>query len=187
MKRAAEDFAQTLPAAPRRELQATLVRRVPMLSMLGSAPVDFLFTSGKAYRYNTRGVECVYFAEDEATAAAEYESHDPGQRQPVTTYFAEVRLRRVLDLSDAGTVSVLGLKSSDMRAAWRGVSKPTVTQLLGEAVSKQADIAAIRFPSEAARKKGFAGANVVIFRDRVRRPDHVHILGPTKKPLQKWP
>ena len=185
--RDADHFAQALPSAPTRELQATLVRRAPMLAMVESAPLDFLFTSGIAYRYNPRGLECIYFAEAEATAAAEYELHNPGQRQPITTYFAEVRLRRVLDLGDAGTMAELGLTARDLRAPWAGARKPTVTQLLGEAVSRQGDIAAIRFPSEAARRKGFAGADVAIFRDCVRRPDHVHILGPTKKPLQKWP
>jgi RES domain-containing protein len=183
----ADHFAKALSLVPVRELQATLVRRVAMLPMLASAPVDFLFTSGKAYRYNPGGVECVYFAEDEATAAAEYEFHHPGQRQPVTTFFAEVRLRQVLDLGHDRTLSLLGINASELRAAWRGARKPTVTQLLGEAVNRQADIAAIRFPSEAARLKGFAGANVVIYRDCVQHHDQVHILGPTKKPLQKWP
>ncbi len=187
MKRDAEHFAQALAGVPVRDWHGTLVRRVAMLPLLTSAPVDFLFTSGKAYRYNSRGVECVYFAEDEATAAAEYEFHHLGQRQPVTTYFAEVRLRRVLDLGDAGTLSVLGLDGRDLRAPWRGARRPTATQLLGDAVSRQTEIAAIRFPSEAARLKGFVGANVVIFRACVRRPDQVHILGPSRKPLQKWP
>jgi hypothetical protein len=54
-------------------------------------------------------------------------------------------------------------------------------------VSQQAGIAAIRFPSDAARKKGFDGANVVVFRDCLRGTDRLRILGPTKKPLQKWP
>jgi hypothetical protein len=129
----------------------------------------------------------VYFAEDEATAGAEYDFHHPGQRQPVTTYFAEVRLRHALDLGDRATLGVLGLKNSDLRTAWRGAQQPTAAQLLGGAVSRQADISAIRFPSEAARLRGFAGANVVIFRDCVRHPDYVRILGPTKKPLQQWP
>jgi len=187
MKREAAHFAQVLRAAPVRELRATLVRRVAMLPMLALAPPDFLFTSGKAYRYNTKGVECVYFAEDEATAAAEYELHNPGKRQPVTTFFAEVRLRRVLDLCEAGTRAVLGLNGSDLQTAWRGARHPTATQFLGEAVSRQVDVAAIRFPSEAVRLRGLAGANVVIFRDCVRHPDYVRILGPTKKPLQNWP
>lgn len=182
-----EHFAQALPTASVRELQTMLVRRVPMLAMVESAPVDFLFTSGIAYRYNPRAVECIYFAETEATATAEYEWHNRGMFQPVTTYFANVQLRRVLDLCDRDTLTALGLTSRDLQAPWAGARKPTATQLLGEAVSRQANISAIRFPSEAARRKGFAGANVVIFRECVRRPDHVHILGPTKKPLQKWP
>src|SRR5215470_9607995 len=92
--RDADDFARALPHAPTGELRTRLVRRVPMLSMLGSTPLNFLFTSGIAYRYNPRGVECLYFAETEATAAAEYDRHNRGPFQPVTTYFADVQLRR---------------------------------------------------------------------------------------------
>lgn len=185
--RDADHFVTALPTVPVRELKTTLVRRVPLLAMAEASLLDFLFTSGKAYRFNPRGVACVYFAEDEATAAAEYERHTVGQWQPFVTYFASVRLRRVLDLCDVGTLSELGLKVDDLRAPWVGARKPTVTQCLGEAVSRQADFSAIRFPSDAARKRDFAGANVVIFQECVRQPDHVHILGPTRKPLQKWP
>ena len=46
------------------------VRRAPMLAMVESAPLDFLITSGIAYRYNPRGLECIYFAEAKATACA---------------------------------------------------------------------------------------------------------------------
>jgi hypothetical protein len=185
--RDADHFVRSLAAAPTRALRARLVRRVPMLAMMGSASLDFLFTSGIAYRYNPRGVECLYFAETEKTAAAEYDRHNRGLFQPVTTCFADVQLRRVLDLCDAKTLAVVGLTRRDLRAPWVGARHLTVTQLLGNAVRQQSCVAAIRFPSEAAREKGFSGANVVIFRDCLRRPDHVHILGPTKKPLQKWP
>jgi hypothetical protein len=57
--------------------------------------------------------------------------------------------------------------------------------LIGSAVSQQQAIAAIRFPSDAARAAEFVGFNVAIFCECVRRPDFVRILGPTKKPLQK--
>jgi hypothetical protein len=120
-------------------------------------------------------------------AAAEYDRHNRGLFQPVTTYFADVQLRRVLDLCDANALAAVGLMRRDLQTPWVGARRLTPTQLLGEAVSQQSGIAAIRFPSEAAREKGFSGANVVIFRDCLRRPDHVHILGPTKKALQKWP
>ena len=182
-----EFFIRALEAAPVRELRAVLARRVPMLPLIEFAPVEFLFTSGKANRYNPPGVWCVYFAEDEATAAAEYHRHGLGRRDPVVTYFAEVGLGRIVDLCSAETVSSLGLRARDLRAPWVGTRRPTPTQCLGEAVSRQSSVAAIRFPSEAAKACGLNRANVVIFRHCVRRPDFVRILGPTKRPLQKWP
>jgi len=33
----------------------------------------------------------------------------------------------------------------------------------------------------------FAGANLVVFRDVLKAPDFVRILGPTSQPLQQWP
>lgn len=54
-------------------------------------------------------------------------------------------------------------------------------------MSRQNRISAIRFPSDASRAQGLDGANVVIYRSCVYRPDFVRILGPTRKPLQKWP
>lgn len=102
------------------------------------------------------------------------------------TYFAEVRLAKVIDLGDAAFRDAFKLKPKDLAAAWPLAKKPTRTQLLG-LVASQGAVAAIRFPSDAARVQGTAGFNVVIFCDGVQPHDHVHILGPTKKPLQKWP
>jgi hypothetical protein len=132
-------------------------------------------------------VECVYFAEDEATAEAEYERRIAPLRQPYATFFADVSLTAVLGLCSAATLKFLGLTAHDLRINWVRATRPTITQSLGEAVSQQTRFAAIRFPSDAAQMKGFTGANIVIFRDCLRRSDHIHILGPTKKPLQKWP
>jgi RES domain-containing protein len=143
--------------------------------------------SGRPSRFNTAGVKCVYFAEDEATAAAEYERYTRPLRQPFATFFADVELTAALDLCSEETLKALSLTARDLQANWVRVERPTAAQLLGEAVSQQVRLAAIRFPSDAARVKGFAGANVVIFYDNVLSPDYVHIHGPTKKPLQKWP
>jgi RES domain-containing protein len=155
--------------------------------MIEYGQVNYLFTSGRRNRFNTPEASCVYFAADEATAAAEYERHSKPLRQPFATYFAEVSLARILDLCSLETLNDLRLSKPDLQANWARLRRPTITQLLGDAVARQSDISAIRFPSDAARAKGFVGANVVIFRDCVRRPDFVHILGPTKKSLQKWP
>jgi RES domain-containing protein len=183
----AEHFAALLTSAPARKLCATFVRRVQLIPMIESAPVDFLFTSGKPNRFNPAGISCIYFAEDEATAAAEFARHFVAKREPVVTYFAQVQLRTVLDLCDVRALTALDLNPADLRIPWVGARRPTATQNLGEAISRQKRISAIRFPSFAAQAQGFAGANVVIYRGCVHHPDFVHILGPTRRPLQKWP
>ncbi len=183
----ARSIAAALPSAPTRSLRTTLVRRVPLSPLLKTGTVDYLFMSGRPSRFNTPGVKCVYFAEDEATAAAEYERHTRPLHQPFATFFADVELSAVLDLCSTPTLKALRLTRRDLQANWIRAKRPTSTQLLGEAVSRQARLAAIRFPSDAARMKGFAGANVVIFYDTMLSPDYVRILGPTKKPIQKWP
>jgi hypothetical protein len=54
-------FAEALQSAPTRKLQATLVRRVPLSPLIESGHVDYLFMSGRPYRFNTAGVRCIYF------------------------------------------------------------------------------------------------------------------------------
>jgi RES domain-containing protein len=179
-----------LTGAPVQPLRAALVRCVAMLPLTAGGTPDYLFTSGRANRCNPAGVDCIYFSEDERTARAEYGrrlGRGTGVLQPVAIYFAEVELARVLDLEDAPTRKALNLKPRDLTVRWQSAQEPTRTQLVGLAVSQQQAIAAIRFPSDAVRAAGFVGFNVVIFCGCVRRPDFVHILGPTKKPLQKWP
>jgi RES domain-containing protein len=184
-----ETIEDALKAAPVRPLAGMLVRCVALLPLTESGTPDYLFTSGQANRFNPAGVRCVYFSEDEATARLEYArrfggSH--GARQPLGIYFAEVSLARVVDLADPAAKNAFKLRPKDLALAWHLAKTPTRTQLLGLAASRGA-IAAIRFPSDAARVKGAPGFNVVIFRNGVKAPDRVHILGPTKEPLQKWP
>lgn len=183
----AEKFVPLLAGAPVRELRTTFVRRVQLLPLIQSAPVNFLFTSGKPNRFNPAGTPCVYFAEDEATAAAEFGRHFASSREPFVTYFAEVQLRAVLDLCDVDTMEALDLTPADLQAPWIGVRAPTVTQILGDTMARQKRISAIRFPSDASRAQGRNGANVVIYQSCVSRPDFVRILGPTREPLQTWP
>jgi RES domain-containing protein len=170
-------------------MKATLVRCVALLPLTAGGTPDYLFTSGRANRYNPAGVPCVYFSEDEVTARLEYARRfgkNVGGRQPLGTFFAEVSLKRVLDLGDAKTRAALKLRPKDLRATWQVARGPTRTQLLGLAASG-GSIAAIRFPSDAARVNRLVGFNMVIFRDCVQPPDHVYILGPTRKPLGQWP
>jgi len=178
-----------LLTAPVRSLKVTLVRCVALQPLTSRGTPDYLFTSGRANRYNPAGVRCVYFSEDEATARLEYArrfGNDRGLWQPLGTYFAEVNLTKVLDLDDAKTRAAFKLRPKDLAVAWQLARRPTRTQMLGLAASR-GSVAAIRFPSDAARANGLRGFNVVIFHDGVRAPDHVRILGLTKKPLKQWP
>lgn len=180
-------IVNALKVVPTIELRRTLVRRVPLTPLIESEVVDFLFTSGRPNRFNPPLVQCIYFAEDERTAEAEYQRHNVRRHQPFATYFGKVSLRHVIDLCSPATFAALGMKEADLQAVWIGKSKFVVTQFLGQALSEQTKIAAVRFPSEAARATGFAGANVVIFKASVCRPDSVRILGLAKNQLQKWP
>jgi RES domain-containing protein len=178
----------SLATAPAIGVKAKLTRLVPQLD-LGSSP-DWLFTSGRPNRYNPAGVECVYFAEAREVAQAEYDSYWSGTAsvdQPVTTYYAEVALQCILDLTDVATLKALKVDANDLLKNWRRAKRKTLTQLLGQAVNETARFSAIRYPSKAAAGRGGAGANLVIFRACVRPPDSVSILGPTSLPLQKWP
>ncbi len=84
-------------------------------------------------------------------------------------------------------VKALGLDTKELFTNWRRSKKPTLTQLLGQAVNETGLFSAIRYPSKAAAAHGLAGTGFVMFRDCVRAPDWVRILGPASKALQKWP
>ena len=184
-----EVIESALRRVPVRAVKATLVRCVALQPLIADGMPDYLFTSGRTNRYNPCGVRCVYFSEDEATARLEYvRRFGTGQSalQPLGIFFAEVSLARVIDLEDADTRDALGIAARELSATWQRAKSPTRLQRLGLATSRGAAVA-IRFPSDAARVCGTTGFNVVIFGDCVQHPDAVHILGPTRKPLQKWP
>ena len=181
------ELRELLEGVPARRMRKTLVRCVALEALMEDGEPDFLFTSGKRDRFNLEGVDCIYFAEDEETARAEHGCQDqPRTFHPVCTFFAAVVLD-VLDLSDKAVRLNLGLTEKELRAPWERAQRPTRSQVLGTALSQHGQMAAIRYPSDAARAHGFAGHNVVIFRKRVRRPNYVRVLGPTRKALQSWP
>lgn len=171
-------------------LDATLVRVVPFHDATKVMPPNWLFASGRPNRYNPAGVECVYFAEDHTTAKVEYDSYWRGlvgADQPIVVFYAKVKLRRVVDLTSAEALKTLGISDCDLFAPWRTAKTSTVTQLIGQAVNESHIASAIRFPSNASRVEGTSGNNIVIFRNCIAAPDHVSILGSTKKALQSWP
>ncbi len=84
-------------------------------------------------------------------------------------------------------MKILNLETKDLLKTWRRAKRPTLTQLIGQAVSETQLFSAIRYTSKAAVASGQPGMNLVIFRDCVRPPESVRILGPSAKALQEWP
>ena len=162
------------------------VNATPFMDLCKNDPPQWLFCSCTAARYNPKNIACVYFAADGRTARAEHACNKENEVQPIVFFSAKVRLRDAVDLTDSETLKTLGLKTSHLFEAWER-KKIVATQLLGAAVAKHPKFSAILFPSSAAREAGFRGKNIVIFRDSIRRPDFVRVLGPTKTPLQRWP
>lgn len=182
--------ASLLATLPTRRMRRKLARCIPQLDFMGGEPPSYLFVSGRANRCNPPGVDCVYFSETEAVAGAEYRRHwqgTPGADQPRLTYFAVVDLARIIDLADEMTLGALDLTDEDMFGTWRGRSEPTRLQGIGLAISRQASISAIRYPSAAARSAGMPGFNVVVFRAAVCAPDSLEILGRSGDSLERWP
>jgi RES domain-containing protein len=158
----------------------------PYVELCRNNPPDWLYCSCEPGRYNPKNIACVYFADGGRTARAEHACNEENELQPIVFFSAKVRLRHALDLTDAETLKCLGIKKSQLFEDWER-QKTSTTQLLGAVVAKHPRFSAIIFPSAAAKEAGFTGKNIVIFRDSIRRPDFVHILGPTNKPLQRWP
>jgi RES domain-containing protein len=158
----------------------------PFVELCRNHPPDWLYCSCEPGRYNPKNVACVYFADGGRTARAEHACNEQNEAQPIVFFSAKVRLRNVLDLTNTKYLRILGVSRAQLFEDWER-KKISVTQLLGAAVGKHPKFSAIMFPSAAAREAGFRGKNIVIFRGSVQWPDFVHILGPTKKPLQRWP
>jgi RES domain-containing protein len=158
----------------------------PFVELCRNNPPDWLYCSCKPARYNPKNIACVYFADGGRTARAEHACNEESDLQPIVFFTAKVQLRHVLDLTDSKILKTLGLKKSRLFEDWER-KKVSATQLLGAAIAKHEKFNAIIFPSAAAKEAGFTGKNIVIFRDSIRRPDSIQIVGPTKKPLQRWP
>jgi len=169
---------------------STLARCVPRDALESHLPVDFLYTSGKAGRYNPAGLNCIYFSENAIVAVREYErrmSTLPGLIKPFLTYYAEVNLP-VLDLEDAAVLKALDLEESDLFAPWpKSLGSASKTQQLGEVVSLQKEFAAIRFPSDAAHRAHETGFNFVIYPSSTKAPARLKIETGAISPSQEWP
>jgi hypothetical protein len=190
LKHDLESLKAALPNVPAGRWKGRLTRRVEFLALLACNPPNWLYTSGRPNRFNPRGIHCVYFAAAPDIARIEYEDLWQGQQgagQPATEFNADVDLRRILDLTSTAALKALNIDQDELFVNWRRARNPTLSQLIGQAINETNLFSSIRYYSQAAARKDVAGANIVIFREALRAPEFVHIIGPAKKPLQQWP
>ena len=187
---AGSEFEKLLEDVPIRAMRRRLVRCVAALDFLDVSPPRYLYTSGRPGRCNPRDVDCLYFSETERVADLEYRRRFAGvgtATEPRLTYFAQVDLKHVVDLSRPAVLRTLGISADEILAPWRSVSSPTRLQRLGLAVSRQRRVSAIRFASDACRRAGTKGWNVAIFPDAIVPPNRVRILGKAGDSLEELP
>jgi hypothetical protein len=184
-----DELRQRLEGVRPIEIRSKWVSMTPFARLCENDPPDWLYTSGEENRYNPKGVLCVYFAADERTAKAEMltrADENGGVEQPMVTYSAAVNLRKALDLLSAENLRKLGISQRHLFEEWEA-KESCVTQILGQIVSEGHRFSSIRFPSAAAKEKGFRGVNLVIFRAAIHRPESLRVLGESNKTLQRWP
>jgi RES domain-containing protein len=170
--------------------QCTLARVVPLNSLQSVTPPQFLYITGRPYRYNLANVNCIYFSETKDVAHMEYDTYwagTPKAHQTVVLYYADITIAKVLDLTNLAVLTSLNVNQSDLFKPWRTATTPTVTQLIGTAVQQTGHCAAIRYPSAAAHAINKTGNNFVIFKDHLQATDSVRIIDPAGATAQTWP
>lgn len=180
-----DEYKDLIGKLPKTPFDVRLTRIVPFLSFDSGMPRTFLFTSGRANRCNPKGVRCIYFAETDETAHAEWAEMDTDPDQPVLTFHGRLMATNIIDLANQATFDVFGLADEDLTGNFR--FKILNIQHLGDAVSRQKDVVAIRYPSRPMTKLSKSGYNLAIFPDAISSPDSFTICGEKNKVLEGWP
>lgn len=189
----AKNWQRLVATAPTRTYQRTsankaklLARYVPKTSFDKGTPPDFLYTSGNLNRCNPAGVMCAYFGEGVETARAEFDSYRSTSVVELG-FYARVKFKAILDFENPATCDHFELTERDFTRPYMTKSGGLIPlQEIGDAVSCQASVVAIRFPSNAMMKRGRSGFNLVVFQDLVRFPSFLEIVEDTTV-LARWP
>ncbi len=160
MNRGPKALAAALASVPTAAFQLRLARVIALEGLEKYNPHDWLYSTGRPYRYNVAGAACVYFSETREVAQLEYDSYWqglPGAFQPMAIYHAEVSLGCVLDLTDPAVLAHLKIQRRYLFLPWRTAKRPVLTQRLDAEVLVSGRFSAIRYPSCAAEVLGKAG------------------------------
>ena len=183
---AKKNWKKLLKDCPTIPWDKALYRFVAKGSLDRGKPPNYLFTSGGRGRCNPDGVHCIYLGEDAETALVEFGKYYPDV-PPAVLYRVELQAAAVIDLVNPKTCKHLGITDKDFLGSFRLKTKATLLELLGQQISKQTGIAAIRFPSAACLDKGKKGNNLVIFKDALATPDFLKVYVPDSASPDRWP
>ena len=78
MSRGPKALTALLASVPTTALQGKLARVVALDGLEKFNPHDWLYSTGRLYRYNLAGADCVYFSETREVAQMEYDSYWQG-------------------------------------------------------------------------------------------------------------
>ncbi len=139
------------------ELHATLFRHVSR----GREPLSTEGSRLQGGRYNRPGVPALYLACTAALARQEFEKHSAYVglviKKPGLSVAVAVRFERVLDLTNADTLTELGVSIEDLCG-----DSTDLTREIGDA-ARLANIQAIRYPSAVNPES----CNVVVFEENI--------------------
>lgn len=180
-----DELVATAPTVPVKSKE--LYRAITQLSFESSR--KYLFTSGKRNRCNPPGVLCLYMADDRNTALVEYDKYytELGNVEPCVIYTGRLTSAAIIDLEDPAVRKHFGLTDADFFGAFRTNPADTPLEKLGRAIARQTRIVAIRFPSDAMHVQSREGYNIAVFKEAVKEPDRLQIIGPGNNVLEDWP
>jgi hypothetical protein len=136
-----------------------------------------------AQRPGTRGIDCLYLAEDELTPLLEIAGVLRTAGSPVPLFFepqvmltVDGVLSDVLDLTDASTQQALGTTHQELTGPWlvqqsaylAGQGPPPPTQVLGQEAFGARRVVGLRYPSS----KNPKGVGLVVFTGRLQANRH---------------
>jgi RES domain-containing protein len=180
-----DDLVAAVPTISVKNKQ--LYRAVAQLSFDKSR--RYLFTSGKRNRCNPAGIFCIYMADDRNTALTEYDKYytDLGNVEPCVIYTGRLTSAAIIDLEDPDIRDHFGLTDADFFTAFRTKPAETPLEKLGRGIARQTKITAIRYPSDAMHARSRDGYNIAVFKEAVKHPDRLQIIGPNDNVLEDWP
>jgi len=181
-----------LSGAPAIRYTGPAFRMMPGGDVVRNLTFEHLWAGSGPGRCNPAGIGRLHLSAEKKTAQAEFRYYaakggfDPDLAESYE-FAADVKLARVLNLTDGATRRLVGITRAQILADWEGdpllpPPLPTRLQTIGCWISQgHGNFSAILYP---ARRRS-TGSNRVIFKGRLGSGDSINPL--SKHPTKSWP